>query len=229
MTSYRKTADFDYQNPPFSADLPDLGPPGEQWLQVAEEHDLSGAYMATLKSLPIANRPMCSKCDVFERSIQRRAGRYLRVSGVPMAYAGFVTRGSDGYGKCEAHMVFPDWFTVDWRIFKEVFRASFDVCVTGQYQEHEVRPRVHRLKNRTPHGNVRHYVAKHAEHPDAHVLWELGDLEDYPLGDGSAGKPVLRRSFVPEPVNQDDADWLAQNDVPLPYKPLFAFRKKHSV
>jgi hypothetical protein len=127
--------------------------------------------MATLK--PIPGKP-CYRCSIFEQRIRSRADRYNDVSGVPMAYAGFVTRGKDGTGKCEAHLIFPEKGIPDFAIFKKVFRESFDLCVTGTYQDHEVRPRISKNKNRTAHRIVLAYVASHADHKGSHALWELG-------------------------------------------------------
>lgn len=160
-----------YRCKPFEAPPPVLGEAGEQALKGYHEHHLSPRHMVTLCPLPsnITRNP-----EVMENRLHKCLVDYEKATGKKLRHAGWITRGKNGRKRCELHFGVPRGHHVDWRALKACLRKRFDCVVTGEYAADEEVPANPKKRNSPPHDIVLEYLASHADHPNAHVLWSLG-------------------------------------------------------
>lgn len=199
--------DYPYQVEPFEAPPPLLGKAGAQFKGCLVEKGFSGRHMATLKPRG-GKRP---RDETFESHLLASAEDYRLATGTELKYAGQQTRGKNGRSKPEAHLVFLRSGRVNWVALKKAFRSRFDLVVTGEYGKNEPIPTKAKLKNRPPHDIVLDYVASHADHPGAGVLWNLGtERRKKRTRKRKRALPSMKQTFSPESavvsVGEDEGD-----------------------
>ncbi len=200
-------SDFKFALPDWPYDFWDLKPVAE-----AAFDRFTADRLITTKMLTVS--PMSPSTDLthFEARIYEEIASYEEATGGPLRCDGFASRGKNGLGRLESHLLFQK--SPDMALLKRLMRKIGSVIVTGEYDSAEDWTRLSQdLKNHPPHDGCLHYVAQHAEHADNRRIWN----KVLPMGRETAEVVV-----TPEPSPQDaefqreldDAVWLGQNNRP---------------
>ena len=174
--------------------------------------------LITTKMLTVS--PMSPSTDVthFEARIYEEITAYEEATGKPLRCDGFASRGKNGLGRLEAHLVFQK--SPDMALLKRLMRKIGSVVVTGEYDSAEDWTRLSQdIKNHPPHNGCLHYVSQHADHPDNRRIWNkvlpAGRETVAPAEQDEVSHEQSQRDteFQRE---LDDAVWLGQNITPRP-------------
>ena len=175
--------------------------------------------LITTKMLTVS--PMSPSTDLthFEVRIYEEIASYEEATGGPLRCDGFASRGKNGLGRLEAHLIFQK--SPDMALLKRLMRKIGSVIVTGDYDSPEDWTHLSQdRKNHPPHNGCLHYVAQHADHPDNRRIWN----KVLPMGRKTVA-PAKQDSVQ----NQRDAEfqrelenkvWLGQNDRPRDRSPV---------
>jgi len=184
---FTKKKDFDYRAPEFDGEVEPATPAARDWAKRARSHGCSVKVMFSLRPIPGKGSKRLYK---FTGKVEK--------SFTGLRYAGYVTTGKEGGARiCEAHLALhrDDLRSLDMVAFKKKLRRSFDLVVTGQYDDGEEVPTAPRLKNSRAHPYVLVYIGNHSTHKEANVLWTLP-----PVGRKRKRKRRTRKQWVPAVV-----------------------------
>ncbi len=197
------TTEFKFALPEWPYDFWPLSPLAE-----AAFDQLTG--FLTTKMLTVSPVDQSNDLTRFEIRIHEEIAAYEEATGGPLRCDGFASRGKNGLGRLEAHLVFQK--SPDMLVLKRLMRKIGSVRVTGEYDSSEDWTRLSQeYKNHPPHNGCLHYVAQHAGHPDNRRIWN---------------NPDNRKTVAVAPVQeQDERDasfqrdleegiWLGQNKRP---------------
>ena len=165
--------------------------------------------LITTKMLTVSPMSLSTDLTHFEARVYEEIAAYEEITGGPLRCDGYASRGKEGIGRLEAHLVFQK--SPNMVLLKRLMRKIGSVVVTGEYDSAEDWTRLSQdRKNHPPHNGCLHYVAQHADHPDNRRIWNMGRKTVAPAEQDSV-------------QNQRDAEfqrelennvWLGQNSQP---------------
>jgi hypothetical protein len=151
----------------------------------------------------------------FETRVYEEISSYEATGGALLC-DGYASRGKEGIGRLEAHLVFQK--APNMVLLKRLMRKIGSVKVSGEYDSAEDWTNLSQeFKNHPPHNGCLHYVAQHADHPDNRRIWNkvlpAGRETVAPAEQDEVSREQSQRDaeFQRE---LDDEVWLGQNNRP---------------
>jgi hypothetical protein len=203
--------DFKFALPDWPYDFWNLSPvAGAAWGQLGEDR------LITTKMLTVSPMKPSTDLTYFEARVYEEIAAYEEITGGPLRCDGYASRGKEGIGRLEAHLVFQK--SPNMVLLKRLMRKIGSVVVTGEYDSAEDWTHLSQdRKNHPPHNGCLHYVAQHADHPDNRRIWNkvlpAGRKTVAPAEQDEVSREQSQRDaeFQRE---LDDEVWLGQNNRP---------------